>query len=73
MIEPGKHEVENPAADAVSNIQVASTVTELMSLLGLCNLFKPFVLKFSRTTSPLSKLLRQLQSKELVPLTAEEL
>lgn len=72
LIKPGNLEAANHTSDGIWRLQVPTTLLELRSFPGLCNVFTRFVSDLARIASTLSKQLRKLQAKQLRPLTAKE-
>lgn len=59
VISPGKIEVVSNTTESVEGLKKPSTVTELRSFLGLCNVFRRFVRILAGIASPSTKKLRK--------------
>jgi Reverse transcriptase (RNA-dependent DNA polymerase) len=59
VIRPGKLEVATKNTDALKTAKPPTTQTELRSFLGLCSVYRRFVLSFAKVASPLNSLLRK--------------
>lgn len=55
IITPKKLHVATKTTEAIKASQYPTTVSELPSFLGLCNIYRRFVQKFARLASPLNK------------------
>jgi hypothetical protein len=58
VIRPGRLEVADRNTDALKEAKLPKTQTELKSFLGLCNVYRHFVARFSAIAAPLTALLR---------------
>lgn len=73
IIWPGRLEVANQTAVATHELKTPTIDSEPRFFLGLCNMFRKIVPKFARNTSPLSKCLKKILSKDLEPLQNHDL
>lgn len=73
VLRPNRLEVSNHTADAIRELNVPTTVTELRSFLELSNMLRRFVPNFAGIVSPLFKWFKKNQDKELGTLNEEEL
>lgn len=59
LIKRGRHGAAVCTADAICNLKVPTTVTELRSFLGVCNVFRQFVPSFIIVELPPFKRLKE--------------
>lgn len=59
--------------NAVRRLDYSSTMMELRSLLGLCNVFRRFMLNFAQIASCLNKKLQKVQSQNFEGLTEDKI
>lgn len=72
-IKPGKLEAATHTVSAIRKLQIPTTVTDLISRLGVSNVFRQFLPSSARISSQLSKRLHKSQAKELASLIEEKL
>jgi transposase InsO family protein len=63
VIQPGKLAVATKNTEALKHAKAPTTLTELRSFLGLCNVYRRFVPSFARIAAPLNALLRKGESR----------
>lgn len=71
-IHPGQLEIDKAVTAALKEAKHPRDQTELKSLLGLCNVHRWFVTRFSHVAAPLIKLLRREQVLKLGSLTSDQ-
>ncbi|MGH0053304.1 MAG: reverse transcriptase/ribonuclease H family protein, partial [Sphaerochaetaceae bacterium] len=71
-IRPGHLETDKAVTAALKEAKHPRDQTELKSFLGLCNVYRRFVPRYSHVAAPLNKLLRKDQAFKLGPLTPDQ-
>lgn len=64
-IRPGRFQVSTRTIVAICGLQYPTSMTELRSFLGLCNVLHLFLPDFARVTPPFNKKLRKCQLQTL--------
>lgn len=73
IIRLGRLGVDSHTAEAICELKTTTTVTDLRSFLGLCNVLKRSVPNFVRIVSLLSRHLKKTQAKDLELSEKDEL
>lgn len=73
IIPPGPLKTPHHTANVACKLKALTTVIELRSFLGLCNLFRRFVPKFTRIASSSSRRPKKTLAKVLGPLDVDKL
>ncbi len=66
-ITPGGLEVALKRKDALEGFQFPTTQTQVLSFLGMCNVYRRFVKDFDKITAPLNDLLKKGVPADLGP------
>ncbi len=69
---PGKLRVANKTCSAIRDAEYPATVTQMRSFLGMCNVYRRLVPKFSRTSSSLYALTEKWSCFNLQPLSDKQ-
>ena len=72
IIRPGSLEVDASRVAALTEAEHPKNQTELRAFLGLCNVYRRFVPRYSHTVAQLNKLLTKGQPEKLAPFGPAE-
>lgn len=73
VIRPRRLDISSHTTDAIRGLKALTSLTELRSFLGLCNVFRRFVPNFARLAAPLHQRLKKDQPATFGSLNEEEL
>lgn len=68
----GQFKVDNQTVDAICKLKWPTIVTDLRSILGICNVLRRFVPSLARIGSPISRDLKKQHARTLGPLDEDD-